>query len=558
MSRQSDNLDTFTRKSGENPPQDARLGWQNVCYVLLFGVSILSISLDSARVLTYHETLFAQPAKEMVQTGDWVIPRIAGKPSCHKPPLTYWTIAASMMVFRSDAEWVVRLPMVIAALAAALLVARSAAAIYTSQTGLLAGLTFLSSFYVLMQARLAEADILLCLTVCAAYACYLDGITDHDSGRRRVGLGVLFFLVTALSFLIKGPLGPGLILGGITCFVLWDRRWTDVRFLFNPAGWLLAVAVAAAWPIAAYLSYPQIVDDWYAHNVGRFAGTLGGRKPPLFYFYIVPAMLLPWTPFVFGGLWKTHHDREWRRRHIRLWVCWFAFGFTVFSLSAWKHKHYVIPLLPPFSIFAALGIEWLLKRRRFFAVNLWLGSGLLLIAAAAGVGICGWLTPGLLAPAAIVIGAIAVALGAALMYERKQRPHRQLAALFASVWITAVVVHGVFMPHFDSYADQTRLAERINETVPDGATLHVVGLPENQIFYYLDRNVARCDDPEEWQPRAADYVLGPKKLIDRFAPGAMQPVDQTATIRRIMSKEDQLTLFRVTATLSQTMDAKRY
>ena len=80
--------------------------------LVLFGASLLLIGLGSSRVLTYHEVVFAEPAKEMLASGDFVVPRIGGVPFTDKPPATAWTIAAAMTLFRSQSEWVVRLPSV--------------------------------------------------------------------------------------------------------------------------------------------------------------------------------------------------------------------------------------------------------------------------------------------------------------------------------------------------------------------------------------------------------------------------------------------------------------
>ena len=63
--------------------------------VALYACSLHAIALDH-RALTYHEVLYAQPAREMLASGDWLQPRMAGQPCNQKPPLTDWLIALSM------------------------------------------------------------------------------------------------------------------------------------------------------------------------------------------------------------------------------------------------------------------------------------------------------------------------------------------------------------------------------------------------------------------------------------------------------------------------------
>jgi 4-amino-4-deoxy-L-arabinose transferase-like glycosyltransferase len=78
------------------------------------------------RVLTQHEVFAAQTAREMLATGDWVVPHFAGRARLNKPPGMYYLIAGSMAVFQSRAEWVARLPAALAGVATALMVARLA------------------------------------------------------------------------------------------------------------------------------------------------------------------------------------------------------------------------------------------------------------------------------------------------------------------------------------------------------------------------------------------------------------------------------------------------
>src|SRR4029077_19650791 len=115
--------------------------------IVIFGASLLCVSLTGkTRVLTYHEVLFVQPAREMLNTGDWVIPRIVGVPDTHNPPLPSWLIALAIKLLGSDSEWVVRLPSVLASLATALMIAGMTASWFGDRAGLFAGLAQLTTY----------------------------------------------------------------------------------------------------------------------------------------------------------------------------------------------------------------------------------------------------------------------------------------------------------------------------------------------------------------------------------------------------------------------------
>ncbi|MBL9083770.1 MAG: glycosyltransferase family 39 protein, partial [Planctomycetales bacterium] len=152
----------------EGSPDDYRLTWPWAAAIALFGATMLSINLGDVRVLTFHEVVFAQPAKEMLRDDHWIVPTIAGDPYNDRTPLVAWSIAGAMWLFGTDAEWAVRTPNVVFSILAALVIAWMAARWFGKRVGILAGFIELTTLQVLTNGRLAEADMLLSLTVVAA------------------------------------------------------------------------------------------------------------------------------------------------------------------------------------------------------------------------------------------------------------------------------------------------------------------------------------------------------------------------------------------------------
>ncbi len=137
-----------------------RLSFRSLLIVCLFGAALLLPALGGdLRVLTLHEVFAAQTAREMLQRGDWIIPHFAGVPRLNKPAGMYWLIAGCMAIFNSQAEWVARLPAALSGIALAVIIARLTARWFGDFAGLIAGLMQASIGYVLLQARLAEADL---------------------------------------------------------------------------------------------------------------------------------------------------------------------------------------------------------------------------------------------------------------------------------------------------------------------------------------------------------------------------------------------------------------
>src|SRR5215207_3527477 len=106
--------------------------WTARGIVCAAGFALLLPGLGGGRVLTYHEVCFAQPAREMLANGRWIVPEIAGVVFPDKPPLAHWVAAVSMAVFGEN-EFAVRLPFALAGLALALIIAELATAVWNPQ-----------------------------------------------------------------------------------------------------------------------------------------------------------------------------------------------------------------------------------------------------------------------------------------------------------------------------------------------------------------------------------------------------------------------------------------
>lgn len=427
--------------------------------VLGYGLALLALGHET-RTLNYHEARYALGAKEILASGHWLVPTVLGVPRVRKPPFTYWGIALSLSVFGLDHDWVVRAPSLVAALFVAFVLSSVAARWLGERIGFLTGLVQVSSVYVIVQAGLADPDMLLCAAVTGGLGAFAFAAAPSPTiGARHRSLAILFHAAIGFAFLIKGPVGAVFILlPAVVCArMLGPRPW---RFFLDPLGLVLAMFLVVAWPAAVLSSHPSAFSEWATENVGRFRGELGSESS-FFYLYTVPWLLLPWMPITAVGLWRSFVPRGERSPLVTLLAAWFLIGFAVLSLSAGKHERYAAPLLPPFAVFTAIGL---------------------------------------------------VALGHRL-------PRHAIGVVLAVTWAVTAVVELVVVPRLPNrYRDQAECARRISPRLSPKEELFLFGIPNNrriQVAYYLPGRLRVADAPGEL-PRGAS-VLTTEKALQRLA-----------------------------------------
>lgn len=528
------------------------LAWSSLLLVALYGGSLLLCGLGSGRVLTYHEVLYAQSAREMVASGNWVLPTFSGVPNTHKPPGNHALIALVMSVTGRQDEWVVRLPAVVCAVATACLLACFAARWFGDAIGRLTGLMTCTTFFVLQLARLSESDMPMILSVTIALTAFAWGNVDSPAGRvTRWWLPLLFYAAVGLAFLFKGLIGPAIILSACGAYLLWQRDGRGLWFLANPAGLVVLLTCTLGWLFLAWSQYPEILHALFRNHVGRFQGELGGAKPFWFYGTVIPLIVLPWTPWAVLGIVNQSRRGFFQTPLGRFLVCWMLPGLVLLSLSRFKSQHYPAPLVLPLLPLAAIGLrDWVAQRQQWRAV--WLAgsaaagfSGCLLGAA----GLMLWQPRGYLPMIVVLIG-----LGLALAWigycDLRRRPDWHLGTVFGTAWVGVAVVLVVILPEHDSYRDQTLLAREINSRLPETAPLYVVSLPRSQITYYLTTPVVRVDEAAEFRAAAAAqrtpcYVLAPEYLTAELSrQGRAEVVARCASINKYLKPRERLTCIR--------------
>jgi 4-amino-4-deoxy-L-arabinose transferase-like glycosyltransferase len=476
--------------------------------IVAYGLSLLLIGLG-VRTLTRHEVLAAYPAKEMLRGGDLIVPMYAGIPRTAKPPGMYWIIASVMSVFDSDAEWVARLPSVLAAVGLAVMVGAFGARFYGAKVGLIAGLIQLTSIYLLIQARLAESDMLLVLLVVAALFIFAGGpVADAEMGetsrlRMLSWRPIVFYLLLGSSFLLKGLVGPGFVLAGAIAYAAIGRDRRAWRFLGNPVGVLIFLALVVAWPLAAWMKYPAIWQSWRFEQFGRLTGERGTNNP-LYYLYQIPFSLLPWTPLIIFGAWIGYKSGRFRRPITKLFLCFFIAGVIILSVPKFKHQHYAYPLLPPLSILGAVGLLAFIEHQHRHPRPMHALAAGIFTVTCVGIAIIAFYIPRAkpIANYVSILMCLLAAGGLAAIYmEHRRHLIGQLSGIFATAWVLPVLVQLLIIPTLDDYRAEAGLAREANRVVDKKETIYIIDpmvRVEPHCAYYLRAPIRRFRDVDDF------------------------------------------------------------
>ncbi len=341
----------FAGSATERVESSRRVDWASA--VLLVVAAVVMFAGLNYPLIDRDETRYAEIPREMVVTGDWVLPQLNFQPYYDKPPLMYWLTAASYSVL-GQSEFAARLPHVASCFGVLCLTLFFARRWFGAETGLLSALVLLVSVGFFGSSRVLLIDGLLMLLVTLAVG---SGFEAVRGGTFRRGWWLLAAIACGLGFLAKGPIALVLFAPPLVAYTQLTHGVSRPR-LFD---WgLLAViplAMAAPWLIAVTEVSPTFLYEFfYKHNVARFGGAFHAQ--PLWYF--VPVLLIAGHPWSFMVVSLTRylgsHDadcRQSRPRELGFLLLWAGWCVLFFSLSKCKLPSYVMPAFPALAMVTA-------------------------------------------------------------------------------------------------------------------------------------------------------------------------------------------------------------
>lgn len=319
---------------------------------------IVLLNLGAIPLLDPDEPVYAQTPKEMLQTNDFVSPRIYGDYWYDKPPLYYWLVVLSFKLF-GISEFAARFPSALLSVLCALTVYYSGKQLFNERVGILGSLILITSIEYIYLGKAAVTDMTLTFFLTTCLLSFL---------QKRY---YLFYICAGLATLTKGPIGL-LFPGGIVFFYfLFTQNFAEIKKMNLVTGILLTILFGLPWYFVMYNIHGYAFTETFLgfHNITRFTSP---EHPELgVWYYYIPVLMIgffPWTSLLIQSVWNSLRNSREKAKILLFLNIWAIFIFLFFTASRTKLVSYILPLYPPLAIIVGWYIDRLwansLKQKR--------------------------------------------------------------------------------------------------------------------------------------------------------------------------------------------------
>jgi len=318
-------------------------------------------NLDGRKLLHPDEGRYAEIAREMVATGNWVTPRVNGIKYFEKPALQYWLTAASFEAF-GISEWTARLPTALAGFLTIVAVGWAGAVLASPAVGVYSAAVLASCVWHFGISHILTLDALLSFWLALALVGFLLAQRADATPRSRERMMLVAYVATAGGIMTKGIVALAIPGTTLILYSLATRDYAPWKRLYIARGLPLLLVLTVPWFVLVSMRNPEFARFFFIHeHIDRFLTKELKRPGPWWYFLpMLVTGLLPWT-----GVFLWRLKASWRDAAVdaggfswaRFCLIWSAFILVFFSISQSKLPSYILPIFPA----AALVLGWQLE-----------------------------------------------------------------------------------------------------------------------------------------------------------------------------------------------------
>jgi 4-amino-4-deoxy-L-arabinose transferase-like glycosyltransferase len=472
-----------------------------VVYALLwFG------TLNYRHLIPSDEGRYAEIAREMLVTGDWVTPRYNGYKYFEKPPLQIWATATAFNIF-GVGDWQARLWTALTGFLTIVFIGFTGARIYSSRAGWLAAVALASSPMWVIGGHINSLDMGLSAFLVAALCSLLLAQTSSNKTYSRNWMWACWAFM-ALATLSKGVIGvaiPGMVFA-VYSITAWDWKiWKRLRII---SGSILFLAITAPWFVLIAQRNPEFLEFFFIHeHLQRFTQTAHSRTGPIYFF--LPLLLLgflPWIAQVPGAIAQTWRERNREFSSGWLLTCWFVVILGFFSISQSKLPGYIIPLFPALALIVGSQLDRNLGSSNSLSLPWQLQTSFFVILGGIGFFFLGEVSkqsrPDEIESYAqytywIIAALIALISCSLLALIQSKRNGLSSITSFAGGLFLCALIAGTGHETLGRAVSGIDLVEQVKADIPQKTNFYSVRILDHTVPFYLGRTMTMVEFPDE-------------------------------------------------------------
>ncbi|MEM5386136.1 glycosyltransferase family 39 protein [Paraburkholderia phymatum] len=548
-------------------PSGLTLNRTTVLLLVLTLAVIWFVPLGWRHLLPSDEGRYAEMAREMFVTGDWITPRYNGYKYFEKPPLQTWANALSFAWF-GIGEWQARLYTALTGFAGVLLIGYTGARVFNAATGLFAALVLASSPYWNLMGHFNTLDMGLSfwmeLTLFGLLLAQRPGLASRE---QRLWMWVVWASM-AFAVLSKGLIGlilPGAVL---VLYTLISRDGAIWKRLYLVSGLIVFFAIVTPWFLIVQDRNPEFFNFFFIVQQFRRYLTPEQNRPGPFY-YFVPVLIVGFLPWLSVSVQSVRNALRMPRQAngfspVTMLFVWTVFIFLFFSASHSKLLSYTLPIAPPIAL--VIGLYLPLVTREQFHRHL-TGYAVFLVAAGFGAVFLGHLgdkrNPNALylefrvwVYAALAVGFVLTLAAIWLNWRTRRAANGSSAVLQAGAqngaraagaglfgaatifgfgWVLLAVIAGTGHDAFGRLSSGAPLAPAVKAELaklPADTPFYSVGVLDHTVPFYIGHTMIMVEhadelafgvsvEPQKWVPTIPQWIERWK--ADRYALALMSP-----------------------------------
>ncbi len=491
-----------------------------VCGVLLLATVTASWTL-SERTLDNHECFVSVTSREMLQSGNWIMPTCNGLPRLQKTPLSYWFTVGIAKITGEVNEFSARMPSVIFAVLSVAAILYFVNQWLSFRIVVISGAVWATSLGYIRYSHNARPEMALTFFILLCFLSFYSAVTAKNWGKQVVYI-LVFWISFALGNLAKGPAPLPLVLIPLFFYVAIFRQWKTLLNWISVVGVIIFLAIVLPWPLAITHKVNWDLIVWKHEFVDRFFGTYAkGNYPPYFYFLIMFRYITPWVAFLPLALAAPFY-RVWnKKRPVMqfLWL-WFVVDLVFLTINGGKRQHYILPLMPAMAILIGVLLEDMVFSQkayeRKFAVKILQGHLAVAVVGIIIATICiAKISPAnlhkmlILASVTIVTAAIVAALFA------KGENGWGCIAVFAGVLVWTMISYASFVAFMDGFKYSRDFSKKVAQIVPPTENIVAYKHISSNFVHYFGKTVPVVSDINELYDRyqSGDWIVATSGYI---------------------------------------------